>query len=77
MTTKFDAGEEGEGMARQRAGKYFQAQGERNEDDSDRYNGKLMRTDAHFSRLALAYFKVPVDDRASFVDRALAGEVTP
>lgn len=77
MTTKFDAGEEGEGMARQRAGKYFQAQGERNESDSDRYNGKLMRTDAHFSRLALAYFKVPAADRASFVDRALAGEVAP
>ena len=77
MTTKFDAGEEGEGMARQRAGKYYQAQGERNEADSDRYNGKLMRTDANFSRLALAYFKVPVDDRAGFVDRALAGEVAP
>lgn len=75
MTTKFDAGEEGEGMARQRAGKYFQAQGERNEDDSDRRNGKLMRTDAHFSRLAVAYFKVPADERASFVDRALSGEV--
>lgn len=77
MTTRFDAGEEGEGMARQRASKYFQAQGERNEADSDRYNGKLMRTDAHFSRLALAYFKVPADDRASFVDRALSGEVAP
>lgn len=77
MTTKFDAGEEGEGMARQRAGKYFQAQGERNEADSDRYNGKLMRTDAHFSRLAVAYFKVPADDRASFVARALAAEAAP
>lgn len=77
MTTKFDAGEEGEGMGRQRAGKYFQAQGERNEADSDRYNGKLFRTDAHFSRLAMAYFKVPAGDRASFVDRALAAEVTP
>lgn len=68
---------EGAGMARQRASKFFQAQGERNEADSDRYNGKLMRTDAHFSRLAVAYFKVPETDRASFVDRALAGEVAP
>lgn len=77
MTTKFDAGEEGEGMASQRARKFYQASGERSEADSDRYNGKLMRTDAHFSRLALAYFKLPATDRASFVDRALAGEVTP
>lgn len=77
MTTRFDAGEEGEGMARQRAKKYYQAQGERNDAESDCHNGKLMRTDAHFSRLALAYFKVPANDRASFVDRALAGEIAP
>lgn len=68
---------EGAGMAQQRARKFFQAQGERNQDESDRHNGKLMRNDAHLSRLVSAYFKVPEDDRASFVDRALVGEIAP
>lgn len=67
---------EGAGMAQQRARKFFQAQGERNDAETDRYNGKLMRNDVHFSRLMEIYFKLPISDRESFVNRALSGEVT-
>ena len=48
------------------------ARGSRNQADTDRYNGALMRRDPRLNRLLKAFTALPDQEREAFVDRAVA-----
>lgn len=71
MNLRYDDSHESRAMAQHRARKQAQAGAERSQDDTDRYNGALMRRDPRLVRLLKAFSALADDQREAFVDVAV------